>query len=250
MAKGINVEITAGGGGTPATYSLSRQIDGGGYSVINGAIAYTASPQTYQDNNGGSGFSDGAVIDYKSTATNTDGTSAESSVAQHTVSGGGSTYTPITLTPSSANPPVEAPAGTYTGNAGAGSLASLGWDETGFTGDFKYKIDVESNQASYMFGIIKDQTALAAFTSVSIGMRRSTSTTFNILIDGSTGTLDNPFTALNQPGDEVIMERIGTTFTIHYNTTLVHTLTSITGTYFANIWMDDGSIIKDPQRVG
>lgn len=92
MAKGIDVAITRNaGGGTPVTYSLERQIDGGGYSVIDGSITFTSSPQTYSDTNGGSGFSDGAVVDYRATATNTDGTSSLSSVEQITISGAAAT---------------------------------------------------------------------------------------------------------------------------------------------------------------
>lgn len=87
MSKGVNVQITAGGGGTPVTYSLERQLDGGGYSLVDGSIPYTASPQIYEDTNGGAGFPDASVIDYRATATNTDGTSSNSAVQQITISG-------------------------------------------------------------------------------------------------------------------------------------------------------------------
>ena len=92
MAKGINVQITAGTGGTPDTYLLERNINSAGWTTVEAALAYTASPQTYQDDNGGSGFSDADVVEYRATATNTDGTSAASTVASLTISGTTTTY--------------------------------------------------------------------------------------------------------------------------------------------------------------
>ena len=95
MAKGINVQITAGGGGTPISYALERNIDSAVWTTIEATLAYTASPQTYQDDNGGAGFSDGAVVEYRATATNTDGTSALATVVSHTISNTTQLSTPV-----------------------------------------------------------------------------------------------------------------------------------------------------------
>jgi len=87
MAKGLNVQIVKGGGGTPATYKLERKIGAGAWATVQAALAYVASPQTYQDSNGGAGFADSEVVKYRATATNTDGSSAVSAIGSVTVSG-------------------------------------------------------------------------------------------------------------------------------------------------------------------
>ena len=84
--EGINVQITRNaGGGVPVSYALERNINSAGWTTIEAALAYSSSPQTYQDSNGGAGFSVSDSVQYRATATNTDGTSSASTIQTHVV---------------------------------------------------------------------------------------------------------------------------------------------------------------------
>lgn len=150
MPKGINVQITAGSGGTPATYSLERNIANAGWTVVNGSIAYTASPQTFQDNNGGNGFADGAVVQYRATATNTDGTSGYATVQSHTVSST-ATYAYFSTTLGSNVTKNSDADYLFTDSYGGAVIVS---NTAILTGDFKLKIDFnQADTQGFMIGV-------------------------------------------------------------------------------------------------